>query len=163
MDQLQMCIRDRCWCGNFLHRRYVKCHIKTGTNHHCSPRNHGWKRKRNRPQLWRTSPDSWPDRSVRPYGDLYGYPVSYTHLDVYKRQVCTDKVYHQCSQKNHKQDSCSLYYFFHLFIPFQNFICSILPFHLRCENWKKNPLTSKLDTYFSASSPSVLNRYLYFI
>ena len=30
---------------------------------------------------------------------------------------------------------------------------------LRCENWKKNPLTSKLDTDFSSSSPAVLNSY----
>ena len=28
---------------------------------------------------------------------------------------------------------------------------------LRCENWKKAPLTSKLDTDFSSSSPAVLN------
>jgi len=30
---------------------------------------------------------------------------------------------------------------------------------LRCENWKENPLTSKLDTNFSASSPAILNSY----
>ena len=31
---------------------------------------------------------------------------------------------------------------------------------LRCENWKKAPLTSKLDTDFSSSSPAVLNSYM---
>ena len=30
---------------------------------------------------------------------------------------------------------------------------------LRCENWKKAPLTSKLDTDFSSNSPAVLNSY----
>ena len=34
---------------------------------------------------------------------------------------------------------------------------------LRCENWRQNPLTSKLDTVFSARSPAVLNGYCYFI
>ena len=29
----------------------------------------------------------------------------------------------------------------------------------RCENWKKDPLTSKLDTDFSSSSPAALNSY----
>ena len=31
---------------------------------------------------------------------------------------------------------------------------------LRCENWKKDPLTNKLDTDFSSSSPAVLNSYM---
>ena len=56
-----------------------------------------------------------------------GKPVSYTHLDVYKRQFCNCSGRPSfCPAKPNKKR---------------------LRF-LRCENWLENPLTSKLDMNF---------------